>query len=105
VEAEEFIIPLDELPTVKVKLQDGFYEFDDVNGTEVPALRAGFHLHRGVKSYNENKIKYITLDYPHVGCGVKTMQEMREYINSGEGPEPIRKSRCEKCSYENDCFG
>ena len=76
VEAEEFIIPLDELPTVKVKLQDGFYEFDDVNGTEVPALRAGFHLHRGVKSYNENKIKYITLDYPHVGCGVKTMQEM-----------------------------
>ncbi|MCK4588937.1 MAG: CRISPR-associated protein Cas4 [Nanoarchaeota archaeon] len=35
---------------------------------------------------------------------LKTMQEMRDYINLGEGPKPIRKSKCEKCSYREDCF-
>lgn len=35
---------------------------------------------------------------------IKTMQEMRERINSGESPEPIRRDRCERCSYREDCF-
>ena len=35
---------------------------------------------------------------------LKTMQEMRDYINSGDGPKPIRKNKCEKCSYMGDCF-
>ncbi len=61
--------------------------------------RYGFIQYKGGQPfyipYTENMKSFL----------LKTMQEMREYINSGEGPEPIRKSRCEKCSYENDCFG
>jgi len=30
---------------------------------------------------------------------IKTMQEMRDYIDSGESPKPIRKYRCKKCGY------
>ena len=36
---------------------------------------------------------------------IKTMQEMKDYANSGEGPKPIRKYKCEKCRYKEDCFG
>jgi CRISPR-associated exonuclease Cas4 len=35
---------------------------------------------------------------------LKTMQEMRDYLASGEGPKPIRKNKCEKCNYIKDCF-
>ena len=36
---------------------------------------------------------------------IKTMQEMRGYIDSGESPKPNRRYRCEKCWYNRDCFG
>jgi len=36
---------------------------------------------------------------------LKTMQEMRNYIDSGGCPESIRKYKCEKCGYKGDCFG
>ncbi|MFH1506464.1 MAG: CRISPR-associated protein Cas4 [archaeon] len=35
---------------------------------------------------------------------LKTMQEMRDYIDSGKSPKPIKNYRCEKCSYKEDCF-
>lgn len=35
---------------------------------------------------------------------IKTMNEMRSYIDSGESPKPIRRYKCEKCSYNKDCF-
>ena len=36
---------------------------------------------------------------------IKTMQEMRSHIDSGVCPEPVRNYKCEKCSYNGDCFG
>ena len=36
---------------------------------------------------------------------IKTMKEMRDYTGSGESPKPIRKYKCEKCGYKEDCFG
>jgi len=36
---------------------------------------------------------------------IKTMKEMRGYIDLGESPKPIKKYKCEKCSYKEDCFG
>lgn len=96
VEAEEFLGPLDQLDKVKVsENEDGL--FFDENGTEVPVIRAGFHLHRGLKSIKidgkqveipkdinyiqsgSGKVAYMVMDnktYPHVGCGVDTMQNM-----------------------------
>ena len=35
---------------------------------------------------------------------LKTMQEMRDYIDSGEGPKPVRDYKCEKCYYREECF-
>lgn len=35
---------------------------------------------------------------------LKTMQKMRDHIESGESPKPIKNYRCEKCSYKKDCF-
>lgn len=36
---------------------------------------------------------------------IKTMQEMRDYIDLGKCPEPIKNYKCKKCSYKEDCFG
>jgi len=36
---------------------------------------------------------------------IKTMQEMRDCIDSGGCPEPVRKYRCGICGYKGDCFG
>ena len=30
---------------------------------------------------------------------IKTMQEMRDYIDLGECPKPVRKYKCQKCGY------
>lgn len=35
---------------------------------------------------------------------IKTMQEMRTYIDSGNCPKPVRRYKCEKCNYREDCF-
>jgi len=35
---------------------------------------------------------------------IKTMQEMRDYIDSGKSPEPTKNYKCKKCSYKIDCF-
>lgn len=60
--------------------------------------RYGFIRYKGGKAfsipYTENMKSSL----------LKTMQEMRDYLDSGEGPEPIRKYRCEKCSYQSECF-
>jgi len=33
----------------------------------------------------------------------KIMEEMRGYVDIG--PIAVRKKRCEKCGYKEDCFG
>ena len=36
---------------------------------------------------------------------LKTMQEMRDYIELGESPKPFKNYKCEKCNYKDNCFG
>ena len=36
---------------------------------------------------------------------IKTMCEMRDCIESGECPKPVRKYKCKKCEYRKDYFG
>lgn len=58
----------------------------------------GFLQYKGGKPfvvpYTENMKSFL----------IKTMQEMRGYIDSEESPEPIKRYKCEKCSYKRDCF-
>ena len=35
---------------------------------------------------------------------IKTIQEMRGYIDLGESPKPVRNSKCEKCRHKEDRF-
>jgi len=35
---------------------------------------------------------------------LKTMDEMRDHVNSGESPKSIRKNKCESCNYRKDCL-
>ncbi|MBW2976687.1 CRISPR-associated protein Cas4 [Candidatus Woesearchaeota archaeon] len=35
---------------------------------------------------------------------IKTMHEMRHYTNLGDCPKPIKKHKCERCGYKEDCF-
>ena len=35
---------------------------------------------------------------------IKTIQEMRDYIDLGESPKPVRNSKCEKCRHKENSF-
>ena len=69
---------------------------EEVKGTKP---KYGFIQYKGGRAfsipYTENMKSFL----------IKTMQEMRNYIDLGESPKPIRKYKCEKCSYREDCFG
>jgi hypothetical protein len=67
VEAEEFTLPLMDLPSIRV------------NGRVLPTFRAGFHIHRGFLTPHSDRIAVISThvaQFPPVGCGVDLMHRM-----------------------------
>jgi hypothetical protein len=72
VEAEEFTLPLLDMPMLAVGRADG-------RSTLVPPIRAGIHMHRGFVPPSSERVFVIPTDieaFPPVGCGVDLMHEM-----------------------------
>ncbi|MCK4521091.1 MAG: CRISPR-associated protein Cas4 [Nanoarchaeota archaeon] len=69
---------------------------EEVKGTKP---KYGFIQYKGGQpfsvSYTENMKSFL----------IKTMQEMRDYIDLGVAPKPTRNYKCEKCSCKSECFG
>lgn len=97
VEAEELLGPLDEIEQVGISEDENGNLYFDINGKRYSVIRSGFHIHRGLESItidgqqfkvpadcryiesDDSKVIYMKLDisqFPHVGCGVDTMQNM-----------------------------
>jgi hypothetical protein len=78
VEAEEFTLPLVDMPTLCVDRVDGGLRLADA-GVRVPAIRAGVHMHRGFLPPSSERVLAVPTDvraYPPVGCGVDLMHDM-----------------------------
>jgi len=58
----------------------------------------------GFIQYKDGKPFSIPYTYNMKSFLIKTMEEMRQHINSGKCPEPARKYKCKKCS-ERDNAG
>ncbi|HEX5831536.1 MAG TPA: hypothetical protein VFY16_11180 [Gemmatimonadaceae bacterium] len=79
VEAEEFTLPLRDLPPVRVDRIDSGLRLVQRGGAALPPIRAGVHLHRGFLTPSSERIFVVPTDveaYPPVGCGVDVMHEM-----------------------------
>lgn len=59
----------------------------------------------GFIQYKGGKAFYVPYTEKMKSFLIKTMQEMRGYIDLREGPKIVRKRRCRKCGYEKECFG
>ncbi len=82
VEAEEFTLPLREMPPVRLLDTPEGCRLATAGGREVPAVRAGVHLHRGFTVHDARRVFTVPTDvreFPHVGCGVDLMHEMSSY--------------------------
>ncbi|MDQ6887303.1 MAG: hypothetical protein M3068_08415 [Gemmatimonadota bacterium] len=82
VEAEEFTLPLREMPPIRVAEIHGRLQVVSEGGIEVPPVRAGVHLHRGFANPKSERVVVVPTDvaeYPPVGCGVDLMHEMSSY--------------------------
>ena len=62
---------------------------EEVKGTKP---KYGFIQYKGgqpfVIPYTEGRKSFL----------IKTMEEMRDYLNSGKGPNPLRNYKCKKCN-------
>lgn len=68
---------------------------EEVKGTKP---KYGFIQYKGGKPFTiqyTEKMKYFL---------TKTMKEMRDYMESEESPKPIKKNKCNYCTYKEDCF-
>ena len=63
---------------------------EEVKGTRP---KYGFLQYKGGQPFSITYTEEMKLSL------IKTMQEMRNYIDSGECPKPIRKYKCQKCGY------
>lgn len=82
VEAEEFTLPLREIASARLVDSPEGPRLVREGGREVPAVRAGVHLHRGFEVRDAGRVFVIPTDvreYPHVGCGVDLMHGMSSY--------------------------
>ncbi len=82
VEAEEFTLPLREIAPIRLADSGDGLRLVREEGREVPAVRAGVHLHRGFEIRDADRVFVVPTDvreYPHVGCGVDLMHGMSSY--------------------------
>lgn len=58
----------------------------------------------GFLQYRTGKAFYVPYTDNMRSFLIKTMEEMRGYLNSGKGPKPLRNYNCKKCGNRENSF-